>query len=390
MTDPINVILWDSGHWRGQGGFSRPRILSAVRNLEMTGQLCISEIRYVKTDTELSKRLPKEPPRAHHIREEKRHEVQRLRVKRTAVSLGSPPCLGSAPREENLEPREENLETETLHPIPADKKLLLIVVMPPGDERTRLITKLLRLDIEASLVIAPAVWTNSVELEIVIAETRNPTRVVPVPFVPYRFSEAMRALSDLKQNEGKVLELLQASVLSGKYARYGKIGFFSFLSEFASPVIDCTLSAAESPIASGSIIYKETQVGRCPCILINAVHKNGVVSVLNLSAIAQFQTVNLECTAFFSGTRLNFTDAFRSSVLYDADGSVKSSESSRGHDTGVENRNGYAKLLSNIINNKDLPPLSSYRNTQAFIDQVYKSLLDMRTENTFQSHFTLG
>ena len=384
MTDAISVILWDSGHWRGTGGFSRPRILSAVRNLEMTGQLRISEIRYVKTETELSRPLINEPPRAHRLREAKRHEVQRLRVKRTAGFFKrTDDCF-------DYTHREENLETETLHPIPPDKKLLLIVIMPPGDERTRLITKLLRLDIDASLVIAPAVWKNSVELEIVIAETRNKMRVVPVPFVPYRFSEAMRALSDLKQNEGKVLELLQASVLSGKYPRFGKIGFRSFLSEFASPVIDCVLHAADSPIESGSIIYKETQEGRCPCILLQAVHKNSVVSVLNLSAVAQFQTVNMAGTAFFSGSRLNFTDAFRSSVLYDADGSVKSSESSRGHDAGVEDRNGYAKLLSNIINNNNLPPLASYRKTQAFIDQVYTTLLHMRTENTFQSHFTLG
>ena len=380
MTDPINVILWDSGHWRGKGGLSRPRILSAVRNLELTGQLRISEMRYVKTETELSKRLPNEHRRSHRIREEKRHKIQGLRVKRTADSLG-------------YIHHEENLETQTLHPIPPDQKLLLIVVMPPGDERTRLITKLLRLEnIEASLVIAPAVWKDIVELEIVIEATRNQTRVVPVPFSAYRFSRAMQNLAQQK-NEGKVLEILQASVLSGKYPRFGKIGFRSFLSEFAYPLIDSVLHAVDSPIESGSIIYKETQKGRCPCLIINVVHKNGVVTVLNISAIAQFQTVNLAGTAFFSGTRLHFTDAFRDSVSYEEDGSVKSSEASRGHDAGgVEDRNGYATLLSNIINHQNnqndlpVPTLESFRNTQAFLDFIFESLSTMKKKS--QTHFT--
>jgi len=371
---PINVILWDCGHWGGKGGFSQPRILSAVRNLELTGQLRISEMRYVKTDSELSKRLPHEPTSAYNFREAERHKIQKSRVKQTIDFFGY---------KNKKKDYEENLEN--LHPITPDGKLLFIVICPPGNERTRLLEQLLRLDMEAALVIAPAVWTNTVELELIIAETiRNKTRVVPVPFVPYRYSESMRVLGE-KKDEGKAVEILSAEVLSGRYPKIGRVGFRAFISEFAAPIIDSFLHAADSPIETGSIIYKEAQ-GQSPCILINAVHQNTVVSVMNISAISKFQLVNLTGTAFFAGERLNFTDAFRDTVFYDADGVIKSSEASRGHDARVEDRNGYAELLSNIINNKDLPTLESYRNTQAFIDRIYAALTEMQKQQKLQTH----
>ncbi len=378
----IDVVIWDSGHWGG-GGFSQPRILSALRNFEMTGKLRIAEVRYVKTASQLSPRLTNEPKQAHEIREERRHDIQKSRVYRTTKLLR---CTY----------HEESIE-EDLKPITPDRKLLLIVILPPGEDRTRLISKLMRLEIKASLIILPAVWRNSEELEsiLALAKTLNNTKVRPTPFVPYRFSESMRVLKE-KKEAGKEIEILSAEVISGKYPRWGRIGSTPFLSEFAGPVIDALLHAAGSPIETGSIIYKEAQ-GRLPCILVSAVHQNGVISHFKILAISNFQLVNLKGEAFFAGERFIFTDAFRDSIFYAGDGVIRSSEASRGHDAKIEDRNGYGELLSSIINNinnevrdnEKLPTLDSFRNTQAFIDKISSLLTEMQKLQQKQKPFTL-
>ena len=418
MTYPIKVVIWDSGHW-GAGGSSQPRILSELRNLELTGHLWIDEIRYVKTDSEFSQKLPHEPEQACKIREARRHKIQQSRVFRTAKVLR---CAYI------------NESIKDLHPITPDRKLLLIVVLPPGKDRTQLIWELMHLEIEASLLILPAVWRSSDELGIIL-ETLNNTQVRPIPFVPYRFSESMRVLKE-KKEAGKAIEIISAEVLSGRYPRWGRVGSRALLSEFAAPVIDCVVHAAGKPI-EGSIIYKEVH-GRLPCILITALHENGVLSELKILAISKFQQVNFTGTAFFAGERLIFTDAFRDTRFYSGDGDgIRSSEASRGHDAKIESRNGYHTLLSAVINkinkevrnneapnnevpnneapnneapnneapnneapnnevpnneapNNEVPPtLASFQDTQEFIDKIDALLTDMQKRQILQNHFTL-
>ena len=384
VPDIVNVTLWDSGHWGG-GRFSEPRIFSALKLLELTsgGRIRIEEMRYVQTTDELSSRLPKEPERAYTLREEKRHAIHFARVQNTARFF-------------KYEFQEEE-DLETLHPItPEGRQQLFVVVMPPCEERSRLITSLLGLDIEASLVIAPAVFEDNLELKRFIDEESRSNdeesrsnRIKIIPFVPFRYSHSMLTLAAL--NKSKPTELIEASILAGKYPSMFPIFRISsqkLVREFSAPVLDCVVHAAGRAV-EGSIIFKEAQ--RSPCILINAVHENQVVSSIHISAISKFQQINLNFTAFFSGSRLSFSDAFRDTVHYDGD--VILTESSRGHDAIIEERNGYTKLLSDIINlpkndlpKNDLPTLPSFSNTQTLIDLIFASISRMQEKS--QAHIT--
>lgn len=376
MTDPMKIILWDSGHWGGT--FSESRIFSALRMLELTsgGKLCIEEMRYVQTtDTDLSTRLPSETHRAYNLREEKRNAIHSARVEKTARFF-------------NYKFQEENIASPSLHPITQEGSKLFVVVMPPGKERTRLITSLLRLKIEAPLVIAPAVFEDNAELDRFIDEESISKEMSVIPFVPFRYSHSMLTLAALKKS--KPIELIEASVLAGKYPPMFRVGAKALVREFSAPVLDCVVHAAGCAV-EGSIIYK-AQLS--PCILINAVHENQVVSSIHISAISKFQQININLTAFFDKSRLCFQDAFRDTIHYDGDDDViRVTESSRGHDVKIEEKNGYSELLSNIINHqKDLPTLKSFSNTQKLIDQIFdsisSSISQMQKQKTSQAHTT--
>lgn len=361
--------VWDSGIWADPTGkFSRPRVFAALRALEESGLVKIRGLTYIDTRTPIEEKpLPEEPEQAYTHRISKSSEVRRRRVESTAEVL----------RYNFLRYNEENTFNDTPArgiQLPSKEdavRRLFFLFMPVSEKRNGVISRLLDMDPDARVVIAPPACTDAAELETL--QKIDPCQRV-IPFLPYRYARDVKEVYKAVQSESESLEGSFLHVISGPYPAVHSDTFRAFLSEFCLPALDCLIYISGG-VERGRLIHKKA-AGLLPVIVGNFLHAPteyaaNVISSVVLSTTGNFQETNFGAKFLFnSGLTIDLTD-FKNSVWRGGHNRGGNRFSESGPDPSEWELNGYKHLLENIITDGEVPTLDEFLDTQKLVDALF-------------------